>query len=84
MKQLTPDDRRRIGAKVNVQATSLLQSLNGQKPLSPKKCVAIEDKSGGELKRWDLRPGDWHLIWPELVGKKGAPKVPAQADKAEA
>lgn len=34
----------------------------------------IETKS--KIKRWDLRPNDWFLIWPELVGKKGAPKIP--------
>lgn len=63
---------------VNVQPTSLLQSMNGERPLSPKKCVEVEVKSGGELRRWDLRPNDWHLIWPELVGKRGAPPIPDQ------
>jgi DNA-binding transcriptional regulator YdaS (Cro superfamily) len=29
------------------------------------------------IKRWELRPSDWHLIWPELVGTDGAPPVPA-------
>lgn len=24
---------------------------------------------------WDLRPNDWHLIWPELIGTEGAPAV---------
>lgn len=32
------------------------------------------DKSGE--KRWDLRPDDWHRIWPELIGIEGAPEVP--------
>ncbi|MDB5975187.1 MAG: hypothetical protein JWR07_1947 [Nevskia sp.] len=27
--------------------------------------------------RWDLRPNDWYLIWPELIGVEGAPSVPA-------
>jgi hypothetical protein len=25
--------------------------------------------------RWDLRPHDWHLIWPELVDMTGAPEI---------
>jgi hypothetical protein len=26
--------------------------------------------------RWDLRPNDWHLIWPELAKNPSAPPVP--------
>lgn len=39
-------------------------------------CTAIEKVSGGAVMRWDLRPNDWHHVWPELIGQKGAPKVP--------
>lgn len=28
------------------------------------------------VRRWDLRPDDWHRIWPELIGAEGAPGVP--------
>ena len=30
----------------------------------------------GVTPRWELRPLDWHLIWPELIGAKGVPQVP--------
>lgn len=33
----------------------------------------------GGPSRWELRPDDWHLIWPELIGIEGAPDVPAPA-----
>lgn len=26
-----------------------------------------------EDRLWDLRPADWHEIWPELVGTEGSP-----------
>lgn len=42
-------------------------------------CVAIERASMGSVTRRDLRPDDWHLIWPELIGSEGAPAVPARA-----
>ncbi len=29
-------------------------------------CVAIERATNGAVTRRDLRPDDWHLIWPEL------------------
>lgn len=46
----------------------------GRRP-EPANCVVIENASAGKVRRWDLRPDDWHLIWPELVGTRGAPKV---------
>lgn len=33
----------------------------------------------GNVDLWDLRPTDWHLIWPELTKAKGAPKPAQQA-----
>lgn len=45
------------------------------------KCVAIEMRAG--VRRWDLRPADWHLVWPELIGAEGAPDVPATAATGE-
>jgi DNA-binding transcriptional regulator YdaS (Cro superfamily) len=85
-KTLTPQDRQRIAAKVGeIHASSILQAMTGARDLSPKECVRVERESGKELMRWDLRPKDWFLIWPELIGKKGAPAVPAEAgEKAEA
>lgn len=32
-------------------------------------CVAAELASKGEVTRKDIRPTDWHLIWPELLDK---------------
>lgn len=33
------------------------------------RCVEIEELTGGMVTRKQLRPDDWHLIWPELRGK---------------
>jgi DNA-binding transcriptional regulator YdaS (Cro superfamily) len=76
-KELTPDERKRIAEKVKVHATSLLQAMKGERNFSIAECVRIERESDYAVRRWDLRPKDWHLNWPELVGKKGAPPVPA-------
>lgn len=40
-------------------------------------CAAIEQCAG--VMRWELRPDDWHRIWPELIGADGAPAVPEVA-----
>lgn len=44
----------------------------------PESCVALERATEGRVRRWDLRPKDWHRIWPELIGADGAPAVPAE------
>ena len=43
-------------------------------------CAAIERATNGAVTRRDLRPDDWHRIWPELV----TAEFPAPADKAAA
>jgi DNA-binding transcriptional regulator YdaS (Cro superfamily) len=49
---------------------------DGRQP-SPESCVQIEQKTKGLVRRQDLRPDDWHRIWPELV--KAKPRKPAKA-----
>ncbi|SPA44634.1 hypothetical protein CBM2629_A150436 [Cupriavidus taiwanensis] len=40
------------------------------KPIPVTRCVAIERATGGAVSRKDLRPNDWHLIWPEFEEAK--------------
>lgn len=40
------------------------------------KCSALESATTGAVKRWHMRPDDWHRIWPELIGQEGAPAIP--------
>jgi len=47
-----------------------------RKQLAPASCVLVERLSRQKVMRWDLRPADWWRVWPELIGKKGAPAVP--------
>lgn len=42
-------------------------------------CVAIELHTGGAVTRIDLRPDDWHLIWPEMAVQPQAPASQALA-----
>ncbi|PRG29273.1 hypothetical protein C6T62_24300 [Burkholderia multivorans] len=41
--------------------------LNSPNGLAPEHCAAIERVFPGAVTRRDLRPNDWHLIWPELA-----------------
>jgi DNA-binding transcriptional regulator YdaS (Cro superfamily) len=50
---------------------------------SPVNCVAIEQATGGQVTRKDLRPHDWASIWPELATQpqhgQAAPVAPPAA-----
>lgn len=70
-----------LAAAVGVTPVMVSQWSGGIKPVPPERCVAIEQATSGVVTRRDLRPKDWHLIWPELIGTEGAPAVPA--DQAE-
>lgn len=73
-----PDDDARAAFAVSCE-TSIGHMRNTiydeKKALAPASCVLVEKWSAGAVRRWDLRPEDWHRIWPELIGTKGAPKV---------
>lgn len=51
------------------------QWSTGIRDVPVERCVAIEKFSDGAVRRWDLRPDDWHEIWPELVGHPHAPRL---------
>jgi DNA-binding transcriptional regulator YdaS (Cro superfamily) len=52
---------------------SLVTQWGSGKAVSAERCYPIERFTEGEVMRWDLRPGDWHEIWPELAARPGAP-----------
>lgn len=66
--------RAAIGIKSDAQIRQWQHGYADRLP-SPENCVGIEQATGGEVMRWDLRPEDWHRIWPELIGAIGAPDV---------
>lgn len=50
---------------------------DGVRTPDPETCSTLDVALG--VRRWRIRPHDWHRIWPELINAKGAPKVPEQA-----
>lgn len=43
------------------------QWVHGLRPIPITACVAIERVTDKLVTRQELRPDDWHLIWPELT-----------------
>jgi DNA-binding transcriptional regulator YdaS (Cro superfamily) len=67
-----------IAAAIGVHPVMVSQWASGAKPVPVGRCVGLEAATAGAVRRWDLRPDDWHRIWPELIGADGAPPVPTE------
>lgn len=65
-----------LAAALGISPSYLSQLVVGN--IAPAMCVSIERATQGDVRRWDLRPKDWHRIWPELIGSPGAPELSAQ------
>lgn len=65
--------------KIGVSQAMVYQILKGIRPVSEKVCVRIEGVSERAVTRQDLRPNDWHEIWPELIPRQTTPKESSHA-----
>lgn len=54
-------------AETQTTAGYLRRIAYGQKTASAEMASGIERATSGLVTRKDLRPNDWHLVWPELV-----------------
>lgn len=54
---------RRIGA----HAPDVSMWARKERPVPVARCIEIERATDGQVTRQELRPDDWHKIWPELV-----------------
>lgn len=61
-----------LARKIGVSAAEIYQWKKGIRPIPVERCAAIERATNGAVTRRDLRPDDWHRIWPELAEKEGA------------
>lgn len=52
---------------IGVSAQAVSQWADGGRPVPIERCVEIERLTSGAVTRKDLRPDDWHRIWPELA-----------------
>lgn len=71
-----------LARALSVHPVTVSQWASGIKAVSVERCVPVEEATEGIVRRWDLRPDDWHRIWPELIGVEGAPEVPATQEAA--
>lgn len=82
---LDPVERSAFAESVGTTARHLANVAYGYKPLDEKVCVAVEQKTKKIVTRQELRPTDWHLIWPELREKAaGNPGCASTCTRADA
>ena len=72
----------RLAALTAIAPAFISQISNGVRPCPAEHAAGIERACEFEVRRWDLRPDDWHRIWPELIGTEGAPAVPVVSVEA--
>lgn len=56
-----------LSEKIGVSLSYLSQLAVEGAQVSPIRAVEIEQATGGEVTRQELRPDDWARIWPELA-----------------
>lgn len=64
---LDPDKEANLAVASGATVGHLRNVAYGVRTASPVLASAIERATDGAVTRRDLRPDDWHLIWPELA-----------------
>lgn len=75
IKPLNVDARRALATKCGTTWLHLRNVAFSGKPCGVQLAVALEQATNGQVRRVHLRPQDWHLIWPELIGTEGATAI---------
>lgn len=81
LSQLDVAEREAVASACGTTLGHLQNIVYGLRTCSPVLAVTLEKATAGEVTRRDLRPKDWHLIWPELIGPEGAP-TPSEKEGA--
>lgn len=69
---------RALGVPQSLPSAWAAADTSKRRPVPVHHCLAIERATHGAVTRRDLRPNDWHLIWPELAqqAQSTAPTTP--------
>ena len=79
VKTLSEPQRLALAAAAGTTWNQLRNMAFSGKACGPVLAAKMEQASGGIVRRWDLRPDDWHVIWPELLQVPGRPELPVAA-----
>lgn len=71
----------KLASMIGVSPPTVHEWKTAKRPIPVLRCMSIELATEGIVTRKDLRPDDWHKIWPELAAQ---PQNPATAPAQEA
>ena len=72
-----------LARALEVAGPTVSEWRKGERPVPVERCVQIERVTGGAVTRMDLRPDDWHRIWPELAAANPGRVPPSAAAPAQ-
>ena len=72
-----------LARHIGAQPQLVWQWASDVRPVPIERCVPIERATEGAVTRRDLRPDDWHEIWPELADLEEKQHLPS-ADRSSA
>jgi DNA-binding transcriptional regulator YdaS (Cro superfamily) len=75
MNNISQPQRLEIAERIGIAEQYLYQVFTRRKVPSPELSVSIEQATGGQVTREELRPDDWQSIWPELIKRKPTAKA---------
>jgi len=67
LNSLSTDDQVRFADSCGTSVGYFRKAASVGQKIGAEICVSAERESGNAVTRRDLRPDDWHLIWPELI-----------------
>ena len=68
-----------LAASIGVTQSAVSNWRSRPGPVPVEHCAAIERAAAVVVTRRDLRPDDWHRIWPELITPEHPAPEPATA-----
>lgn len=67
MKQITPDERKRLAETLGVNEQYLYQCLTGRRDMNPAEAMRLEIATDKQLTRQMLCQSTYAAIWPDLA-----------------
>lgn len=70
----------KLAQAIGAHSPDVSRWAKNKRPVPIPHCSSIEEATGGLVTRKELRPKDWHVIWPELAGQKQARRRSTKKD----
>lgn len=84
IKRFSPEQRAAFALSVGTTLGHFNNVAYAQRVASAALTKQIAIATSREVCEWDLRPHDWHLIWPELINDESQSFIPTTQEPSHA